>query len=108
MSKGNVVRDSDNTPYIHYIVKDKLVLYFSSAYNLKRFNEKLPTNYNDINHRIYKALKIKSDGIHAIAALLTYLYVEHRIFKIEHKGDVYRCLDDVCIKLNILRKTNKN
>lgn len=86
---------------------DDVTLYFTSQANLKRYIRKLPTL--DLLQYVTHELSIKNIKINSIIEL--YENIEKRGFRVEWKGVIYSCRENMDITIEITHPViskNKN
>lgn len=82
-----------------------LTLGFSNEDKATKFLQMYSEEVKATNEKIMKVYKqMFHINLDVLAIIRFYIKIERRLFHVEHKGVVYRCLNDVQFQLNSLTK----
>lgn len=96
MEKITILLSDGSEMTLGFSNNDKVVKFLGS------YEEEIKTT-NESIMKIYK--QMFHINLDALAIVRYYLKLERRLFYIEHKGEIYRCLNEIEFQLNSLKKS---
>lgn len=102
-TRNGVCKNLEKSPYKQQVIygDKEITYYFSSPYNVERFNNKIHSNRSYYNNSLSKRFKFKIIN-NIMADLKLYSTTEQRGFYISYNGEIFDCLEILTLNGEIL------